>query len=110
MTVGLRNCACCDDSNKSGVRPSTVVSVVSSTGRKRSTTASTIAERQSRFLRYSSIVLTRIIESLMMMPVMPIRPTTENTDSGTSQCQCPNNAPVRPKGITDITTMGRDQR
>jgi len=55
------------------------------------------------------MVLTRMIESLMMMPVMPINPTTENIDSGTSQCQCPNSAPVRPKGMTDITTRGLDQ-
>jgi hypothetical protein len=35
------------------------------------------------------MVVTSTIESLMMMPVMPIRPTTENIDSGTSQSLCP---------------------
>ena len=55
------------------------------------------------------MVVTSTIESLMMMPVMPSRPTTENIDSGTSHQACPQIAPTRPKGMIAMTTMGRVQ-
>ena len=45
----------------------------------------------------------------MMMPVMPIRPTTENIDSGTPHHQWPQTAPIMPKGITAMITAGRVQ-
>ena len=108
-TVGLRNSACDERSYNSGARPRTVVAVVSSTGRNRSATASTIAGRRARVARYSSMVEISTMESLMMIPDMPIRPTTENRLSGRPQAACPQTAPISPKGMTDITTRGRVQ-
>ena len=77
--------------------------------RSRSQTASTIAGFRARSAECSSTVETSTIESLMMMPVIPISPTTENIDSGTSHHQWPQTAPMRPKGITAMITAGRVQ-
>ena len=49
------------------------------------------------------------MESLMMIPDMPIRPTTENRLIGSDQAAWPQTAPISPKGMTDITTSGRVQ-
>ena len=38
---------------------------------------------------YSSIVEIKTIESLIMIPVIPISPTIVNIDIGTSQMKCP---------------------
>jgi hypothetical protein len=52
-------------------------------------TPSMIAGIRPRVSAFSSMVVTSTMESLMMIPVIPIRPTTVNMDSGTSQTRCP---------------------
>ena len=89
ITVGLRNCACDEVSYSKGDRPRTVVNVVSNTGLNRSVTPSTIAGNRPRSLEYSSIVVTKTMESLIIIPTMPISPTTENSESGMSYHQWP---------------------
>ena len=87
MIVGFKNCACAEDSNNNGVSPKTVVNVVNNTGRKRSEQASIMAGTNPRFSAYSSIVVTSTMESLIIIPLIPIKPTIENIDSGTSITQ-----------------------
>ena len=84
MTVGFKNCAWLDPSYSRGARPRTVVNVVSITGRKRSAVPSIIAGIKPLSCAYSSIVVTKTIESLMIIPTIPISPTTVKMLSGTS--------------------------
>ena len=78
--VGLRNWASLDVSKSRGDKPKTVVKVVNNTGRNLSQMASKIAGFKPRFWEYSSIVETKTMESFMIIPVIPISPTTENRD------------------------------
>ncbi len=83
-TVGFKNCASWEVSNNNGARPKTVVSVVSKTGRSLSQIAS-ITGSEWFFSSYSLIVETSTIESLIMIPVIPIKPITEKRDMGICQ-------------------------
>ena len=107
--MGLRNWACCERSNSSGVSPSTVVAVVRKTGRSLSETPSTMAVIGSRSLSYSPIRAASTIESLRIIPVSPRNPMTENMVKGTPQWACPMIAPTIPNGMTDMITTGRHQ-
>ena len=78
--VGFRNWASLDVSKSRGDNPKTVVKVVNNTGRNLSQIASKIAGFKPRFWEYSSIVETKTIESFIIIPVIPISPTTENRD------------------------------
>ena len=109
MTVGFRNCACCEVSYISGASPSTVVSVVSITGRNRSAAPSMIDGINPRSCAYSSMVETSTMESLMMIPVIPNSPTTVNMLIGSSHRWWPQMVPTRPNGMIAITTIGRVQ-
>ena len=78
--VGFKNCASFDVSKRSGIKPKTVVKVVSKTGLSLSHIASTIAGFKPLVFEYSSIVDTKTIESLIIIPVIPIKPIIENID------------------------------
>ena len=79
--MGIKNCAWRLFSNNSGIRPNTVVAVVRKTGRSRSDTASSSASRNGRLRAYSSMVVTRTIESLMMMPLLVLPPRSVQRSS-----------------------------
>ena len=87
IIVGFKNCAAADFSNNKGANPKTVVKVVSKTGLNLSQQASTIAGIKPRFSEYSSIVVTSTIESLIIIPLIPIIPTILNIDNGISITQ-----------------------
>ena len=66
-----------------------MVKVVSITGRNRSAAPSMMAGIRPLFTAYSSMVVTKTIESLMIIPLIPISPTTLNIDRGTFHCAWP---------------------
>ena len=76
IAIGIRNCACRLVSKSSGVRPPMVVAEVRITARSRSQAPSTMASCVACPSRNrSSMVVTRMIESLTMMPESPISAT-----------------------------------
>ena len=80
ITVGFKNCASLDCSKSKGANPKTVVSVVKSMGLNLSQVAFVIAPRLSIFFLYSLKVEINTIESLIIIPVIPISPIMLNID------------------------------
>ena len=83
-TVGFKNWASWEVSKRRGAKPKTVVSVVNKTGRSLSQIPS-ITGSGLFSDSYSLIVETRTIESLIIIPVIPIKPITEKRDIGICQ-------------------------
>ena len=48
-----------------------------------------------------------MMESLTTMPARPKKPNSESTVRSSCIDTCPQNAPIRPKGMMDITTSGQ---
>ncbi len=106
--IGMMNCACRLVSNISGVSPPMVVSEVRMTARSRSRAPSMSAARSGSPRRsQSSMLVTRMIESLTTIPDRPTSATMLRIVRSKPSSQWPSVAPTKPTGITDITTIGR---
>ena len=107
MAMGERNLAWPLEKKARGIRPPTVVTVVSSTGRRRAVPEARIASsREIPASRDRLIKSTRMRESFTTTPTSATRPIIERKLRGSPIMRWPMTTPARAKGMAAITMNG----
>jgi len=106
IAIGIKNCACKLFSNKSGVNPPIVVAEVKRTALNLSQLPLTTASSSDSCSALSSILRTSTIESFINIPESPNIAKKLSMVRSKPSTKWPKTVPIKPKGITEITTNG----